>query len=218
ASHGWSHIRVNTQTQSEFSRDVSKTKLLLEEISGTGVKGYRAPSYSISLDNLWAFDKLAEAGYQYSSSVAPVKHDLYGCPDAPRFPVKAASGNLIEIPISTIRILSKNIHCSGGGWFRLFPYTFSRWAINRVNYVDRQPAVFYFHPWEIDPNQPRINGASAKARFRHYLNLRRMEPRLNELLDDFSWGRMDDIFLGSDHPVQKQLTPHKWTIYEPANS
>lgn len=194
ASHGWEHVRVNKQTPEEFRADVAKTKAFLEELGGCPVNGYRAASYSIGASNLWALDVLADCGYRYSSSIAPIKHDLYGMPEAPRFRFTAAAGRLEEVPITTIPIAGKNINCGGGGWFRLFPYGFSKWALKQVNSKELESGLFYFHPWEIDPKQPRIAGASAKTRFRHYLNLSRMQKRLEMLLSDFSWGRMDDVF------------------------
>lgn len=195
ASHGWEHIRANTQTPEEFAVDVTKTRNLLEELSGVPVKGYRAASYSIGSANLWALDVLADCGYRYSSSIVPIKHDLYGMPEAPRFPFHAADGRLLEIPITTIPLAGRNINCGGGGWFRLFPYAFSRWALQQINNKEAQSGVFYFHPWEIDPEQPRPAKLNAKTRFRHYLNLNRMFTRVEQLLVDFNWGRMDQIFL-----------------------
>ena len=195
ASHGWEHIRVTEQEEQAFKQDITRTRALLEEIGGQQVKGYRAASYSIGSQNLWALDTLAEAGYQYSSSIVPVRHDLYGMPHAPRFPFYAAQGKLLEIPVTTLRVKSRNFACGGGGWFRLFPYPFTRWAYHRVNVKEGQPGVFYFHPWEIDADQPRQKGISAKTRFRHYLNLSQMYGRLERLLDDFKWGRMDEVFL-----------------------
>ena len=197
ASHGWEHIRANTQDRAQFRADVVRTKALLEDLSGAPVNGYRAASYSICPDNLWALDLLADAGYTYSSSIVPIRHDLYGIPDAPRFAFSAADGRLVEIPITTIALAGRNINCGGGGWFRLFPYAFSRWAIKQVNGQEQQPCIFYFHPWEVDPEQPRVSGASARARFRHYLNLDRMHDRLARLLDDFRWGRVDEVFMAA---------------------
>lgn len=196
ASHGFLHVRVTQQTPAEFRDDITRTKLLLEDISGSAVLGYRAASYSIGASNLWAHDELAEAGYVYSSSIYPVQHDLYGMPEAPRFAFwPNGEQGLLEIPITTIRILNKNLPCGGGGFFRFYPYAISRWALHRVNMNENQSGMFYFHPWEIDPDQPRQNGISLKARFRHYLNLGRMENRIRALLNDFSWGRMDHVFL-----------------------
>lgn len=195
ASHGWEHVRANTQDRQQFLGDVLRTKALLEEVGGVPVTGYRAASYSIGTSNLWAHEVLAEAGYAYSSSIVPIRHDLYGMPDASRFPYRAANGRLLEIPITTVTLAGRNINCGGGGWFRLFPYAFSHWALRRVNEIERQPGIFYFHPWEVDPGQPRVAGANARARFRHYLNLQKMQARLARLLDDFRWGRMDEVFL-----------------------
>jgi polysaccharide deacetylase family protein (PEP-CTERM system associated) len=157
------------------------------------VHGYRAPSFSIGHANPWAFDALQAAGYRYSSSVYPVRHDHYGMPDAPRFPYRVREG-LLEIPVTTARVLGRNLPAGGGGYFRLAPYRVSRWAIERVNRVDGRPAIFYFHPWEIDPAQPRIRGIGAKTRFRHYLNLERTDGRLRQLLRDFHWDRVDRVF------------------------
>ncbi|MCB1874104.1 MAG: DUF3473 domain-containing protein [Gammaproteobacteria bacterium] len=196
ASHGWDHVRVAKQTPAQFQDDITKTKALLEDISGQRIKGYRAASYSIGANNLWAHELLADTGHEYSSSIVPIRHDLYGIPDAPRFAYKTAEGRLLEIPITTVRLGGRNLSCGGGGWFRLFPYAFSRWAMTRVNQRDAEPTIFYFHPWEIDPEQPRQLGVSAKTRFRHYLNLNRMYPRLVNLIDDFRWDRMDHVFLG----------------------
>lgn len=196
ASHGYSHYRVTSQTRSEFSEDIIRTKKLLEEISGVEVKGYRAPSYSIGKANLWAHEEIERAGYLYSSSVYPVQHDIYGFPEAPRYIFKCRE-RLFEIPISTLQIGERNIPIGGGGYFRLYPYVFSKWAIETVNTKEHKPTIFYFHPWEIDTEQPRQKGAGWKSRFRHYLNLGRMESRLKSLLTDFSWGRMDQVFVKS---------------------
>lgn len=195
ASHGWEHIRVTNQEIADFKDDITKTRTLLEDISGQPIRGYRAASYSIGAKNLWALDVLAEAGYEYSSSIVPISHDLYGMPEAPRFAFQAANGRLLEIPITTITMAKRNINCGGGGWFRLFPYSFTRWALNNVNNKEEQSCIFYFHPWEIDPQQPRQKGIGAKTRFRHYLNLHKMYGRLERLLDDFRWGRIDEVFL-----------------------
>lgn len=194
ASHGYGHERASDLAPPDFDADVRRAKGVLEDLSGTAVAGYRAPSFSIGPGNWWAFDALAASGHRYSSSIYPIRHDHYGMPDAPRFAHPVADG-LIEIPITTLRMLERNLPSSGGGYFRLLPYAVSRWMLRRVNTVDRQPAVFYFHPWEIDPGQPRIDGIDAKTRFRHYLNLERTEGRLRSLLRDFEWGRMDRVFL-----------------------
>lgn len=195
ASHGWSHVRATEQIASEFREDVTRTRLLLEDLTGQQVRGYRAASYSIGAGNLWALDVLREAGYRYSSSIYPIRHDLYGMPEAPRFSFYPSDGQFLEIPVTTVDFMGRKVPCGGGGYFRLFPYSVSRWAMRRVNQRDGQPCVFYFHPWEIDPEQPRQTGINAKTRFRHYLNLSKMEQRLQRLIRDFRWGRMDEIFL-----------------------
>ena len=203
ASHGYEHVRVVNQTPDAFRQDIRRTRTLLEDTTGTAVCGYRAASYSIGRDNLWALDELLEAGHQYSSSIYPIHHDLYGMPEAPRFAFRHKGENgLLEVPVTTVEIGSRKFPCGGGGYFRLFPYALSRWALQRVNGFDGQSAVFYFHPWEIDPEQPRQPGIGLKTRVRHYLNLSRMEPRLNRLLQDFTWGRMDEVFLPA-----KEQTP-----------
>ncbi|MES2878570.1 MAG: XrtA system polysaccharide deacetylase [Pseudomonadota bacterium] len=194
ASHGYGHERASDQSAESFFSDVHLAKIILEDISGSRVNGYRAPSFSIGKKNLWAFDCLTKAGYRYSSSVFPIRHDHYGMPDSPRFPYEVRSG-LLEIPLTTFRVFNRNWPSSGGGYFRLLPYALSRWMLSRVNTVDHEAGVFYFHPWEIDPGQPRIEGISNKTRFRHYVNIDRMEGRLNQLLRDFRWGRMDHVFL-----------------------
>jgi polysaccharide deacetylase family protein (PEP-CTERM system associated) len=194
ASHGYSHHRATDQSAETFSSDIRLAKRLLEDVSGQEVKGYRAPSFSIGRKNLWAFDCIAEAGYRYSSSVYPVRHDHYGMPEAPRFTYESRPG-LIEVPVTTSRFFNANLPAGGGGYFRLLPYPMSRWLVRRVNRLDKKPAVFYFHPWELDPGQPRAAGIDAKTRFRHYINLHRTEPRLRRLLKDFNWDRVDRVFL-----------------------
>ncbi len=162
ASHGWDHVRVNTQTPGEFRKDIERTRKLLQDLSGEPVLGYRAASYSIGASESWAWEQLAEAGYRYSSSIVPIRHDLYGIPGAPRFAFDTAGGRLLEIPITTVPLLGRNINCGGGGWFRLFPYHFSRWALARVNELDGQAGIFYFHPWEIDPLAAAAPGSYAQ--------------------------------------------------------
>ena len=201
ASHGFEHVRVHEQAPGEFRDDVRDTKHLLEDLSGAAVNGYRAASFSIGEQTPWAFEVLAEEGYAYSSSIYPIRHDLYGSPDAPRFAYQPAHGHgLIEIPVSTVTVFGHNMPCGGGGYFRLLPYAVSRWAMRRVNRRDGRPCVFYFHPWEVDPGQPRFQGIPLKARIRHYTNLGRMEQRLRAVLADFAWDRMDRVFLA--HPTQ----------------
>jgi polysaccharide deacetylase family protein (PEP-CTERM system associated) len=195
ASHGYGHQRASDLDMPGFFADISRAKHLLEDLSGVAVKGYRAPSFSIGAANrAWAFDSLARAGYRYSSSVYPVRHDHYGMPEAPRF-AHAAHAAVLEVPPTTVRLFSRNWPASGGGYFRLMPYALSRRLIEHVNRHENEAAVFYFHPWEIDVDQPRIPGIDAKTRFRHYVNIHRMEKRLARLLQDFRWGRMDSIFL-----------------------
>lgn len=196
ACHGYSHTRVTEQTPEQFREDVVRAKSVLEDLGSAEVIGYRAASYSIGASNLWALDILEEVGFDYSSSIYPIKHDLYGMPDAPRFSFKPTEKqSLLEIPVTTYRIGTNNIPCGGGGYFRLFPYSVSKWALKNVNGNDQQSAVFYFHPWEIDPEQPKQKGISLKTQFRHYLNLERMEKRLGRLLADFQWNTMASVFL-----------------------
>ena len=197
ASHGYGHLRASDQSRDEFMDDISRSKCILEDIGGQAVLGYRAPSFSIGPGNLWALDALQEAGYRYSSSIYPIAHDHYGMPDAPRFAFhpNGASG-LLEVPITTVRIGQRNLPAGGGGYFRLLPYALSRGMMRRVNKQDGQPAIFYCHPWELDPGQPRPAGIGIKTRFRHYVNLGRMEARVKALTRDFAWDRMDRIFLG----------------------
>ena len=195
ACHGYEHIRVTEQTPDQFRSDVYKAKNILEQQSGKEIKGYRAASYSIGASNLWALNVLQEMGFKYSSSIYPVKHDLYGMPEAPRFMFEPLQNlDFKEIPITTVRMGTKNWPCGGGGFFRFYPYALSKWALNRVNQQEQKPAIFYFHPWEIDPNQPRQNGLSLKTKTRHYLNLDKMEARLNQLLTDFKWDTMENVF------------------------
>ena len=196
ASHGWAHQRVSDQEPQEFLDDIVRSKALLEDISGQKVLGYRAPSFSIGSNTLWALDLLEEAGYRYSSSIYPIRHDHYGMPDAPRFAFYPKNnGGLLELPVTTVRLFKRNIPAGGGGYFRLWPYAFSRWLLQRINHLEKHSAIFYFHPWEIDYEQPRQQGINAKTRFRHYFNLRHMEKRVKALTRDFSWDRMDRIFL-----------------------
>ena len=197
ASHGHEHSRVSRLGRKSFRNDVEDTRKRLEDTTGKSVIGYRAPSFSIGPDTPWAHDELQEAGYKYSSSVFPIQHDHYGQPNAPRFPYRPTKSGIMEIPMSTVRILGRHWPCSGGGYFRLLPLRYSKWAINRINNLDQMPAVFYFHPWEIDPDQPRIKNIPMKSRFRHYVNLGKFESRLSQVLQEFDWDRMDRIFLGS---------------------
>lgn len=194
ASHGLDHVRADAQQPAEFRHDVRESKRILEDVIQAPVSGYRAASFSIGPRNAWAFEVLAEEGYAYSSSIYPIRHDIYGDPDAPRFAYRPNDRDgIIEAPISTVRVFGRNFPCGGGGYFRLLPYVVSRWQIRRVNRHDRQPSIFYFHPWEIDPEQPRARNLPIKTRVRHYTNLRRMEGRVGRLLRDFRWDRLDTV-------------------------
>jgi polysaccharide deacetylase family protein (PEP-CTERM system associated) len=194
ASHGYDHRRATMLDRAAFVADVTRTKKMLEDLSGRPVRGYRAPSYSIGTRNLWALEALREAGYAYSSSIYPIRHDLYGWPSAPRFAFRLHRDAILELPVTTVEVAGAKLPAGGGGYFRLLPYGMYAWALRRVNARDRQPGIFYFHPWELDPGQPRIDGASLRSRFRHYVNLDVMEGRLRRLLRDFRWGRMDEVF------------------------
>ncbi|MFM5953572.1 MAG: XrtA system polysaccharide deacetylase [Novosphingobium sp.] len=192
ASHGWDHERVFRFDRESFSADLERSKKVLEDASGQRVTGYRAPSFSIDQRTPWAYMALADLGFEYSSSVAPIVHDHYGWREAPRFAFKPLPwADLIEIPVTTAHFAGRRLAAGGGGFFRVLPYGFSRWAIRQVNSVDQRPAVFYFHPWEIDPKQPRVTGASLRSRVRHYTNLDVMAEKLRQLVKDFAWGRMD---------------------------
>lgn len=207
ASHGYEHIKVHSQRPEDFRQDVRRTKQILQDIGGQKVSGYRAASFSIDERSLWAFDILAEEGYAYSSSVYPIKHDHYGMPDASRFTYKPSKRHdLLEVPISTVSLFNRNLPGGGGGYFRLLPYSYTRWAQRRIRETDGQPTIFYFHPWEVDPDQPRFDQAPLRSRFRHYVNLGRMEKRLRTLLQDFPWDRMDRIFLSSEYDDRCQAT------------
>jgi polysaccharide deacetylase family protein (PEP-CTERM system associated) len=200
ASHGLAHYRADSLASSAFLQDAIGSKNILEDTGGVGVSGYRAASFSITRRNLWALDVLADAGYRYSSSVNPIHHDLYGIPDAPRFAFYPLDGSdFMEIPISSVRRFGRNWPCGGGGFFRLLPYWLSVAAMRSVVQKEHQPCVFYFHPWEIDEGQPRIANASLKSRLRHYTNLDKMAHRIERLLKEFKWNRMDEVF-----PVVRQ--------------
>ena len=192
ASHGWDHERVFRMDRAGFTADLERSRKVLEDASGVQITGYRAPSFSIDGRTPWAYMALAEQGYAYSSSVAPITHDHYGWRDAPRFAFKPLPwSDLIEIPVTTAQFAGRRLAAGGGGFFRVLPYGFSRWAIRQVNTRDQRPAVFYFHPWEIDPDQPRVTGASLRSRVRHYTNLGVMSAKLEQLVREFAWGRMD---------------------------
>ncbi|HJT44228.1 MAG TPA: XrtA system polysaccharide deacetylase [Rhizomicrobium sp.] len=195
ASHGLAHYRADHQSRQQFLADVTRAKTLLENIGGVAVNGYRATSFSISRRNLWALNALDEAGYKYSSSTFPIQHDLYGIPEQPRFAFYPFSDSkFVEIPITTLRRFGRNWPSGGGGYFRLFPYGLFKRSLKAIRAEDRQPCTFYFHPWEIDAEQPRIPGTSLKTRVRHYLNLNRTFDRLRMLLNDFRWSSVDQVF------------------------
>ena len=192
ASHGYDHARVYTLDRKQFAGDIRLARMILEDASGTRITGYRAPSFSIDGRTAWAYMELAEQGYAYSSSVAPVLHDHYGWREAPRFAFRPLPwSELVEIPVTTAILGGRRVAAGGGGFFRVLPYAFSRWAIRQVNRRDERPAVFYFHPWEIDPDQPRVGNAPVKSKLRHYTNLDRMAEKLGDLVHEFAWGRMD---------------------------
>lgn len=196
ASHGWDHARVFTLDRERFADDLARTRKVIEDAAGVPVIGYRAPSFSIDQRTPWAYMVLAEQGYLYSSSVAPVAHDHYGWREAPRFAFKPLPwSELIEIPVTTAEFGGKRLAAGGGGFFRVLPYAFSRWAIRQVNRRDGRSAIFYFHPWEIDPGQPRVAGAPLRSRLRHYTNIEGMADKLRQLVDEFAWGRMDVLAL-----------------------
>ena len=194
ASHGWDHTRADAQDPATFRADVLRTRQTLEDIGGVPIRGYRAATFSIGARNLWAFQELREAGYRYSSSINPIRHDLYGMPDAPRTPFRPDEGGIWEFPMTTVRALGRNWPCSGGGYFRLLPAGLYRSGLAHLNRREAMPAIFYFHPWEVDPDQPRVAGCGWKSRLRHYTNLGRMSGDLRRLLRDFAWARMDEVY------------------------
>ncbi len=192
ASHGFSHTPIFRLTPQEFRKEVRKSKRLLEDLSDREVKGFRAPTYSVTKNTLWALKILAEEGYTYDSSIFPIRHDLYGLPEAPRFPFKIKSLGLIEFPITTARFLGIKWPAAGGGYFRLFPYPLTKYLLKRINRKEKMPFIFYVHPWEFDPAQPRIK-APLKSRFRHYLNLKKTEKRFKKLLFDFKFAPVEEV-------------------------
>jgi polysaccharide deacetylase family protein (PEP-CTERM system associated) len=206
ASHGYAHRLIYDQTPDAFREDVRRAKGILESIAGVAVHGYRAPSYSITTRSLWAIDLLIEEGYTYDSSIFPIRHDRYGIPNSPRHPywLERASGKLLEAPATTTTLGPLNVPVAGGGYFRLFPYRVTKWGLARVNRLEQRPAVFYLHPWEIDPAQPRLR-AGMVSRFRHYNNLDKTETRLRRLLQDFRFGTMTQVLddLSSSHQVPR---------------
>jgi len=194
ASHGYAHRLIYDQTPAAFADDVRRAKQILEDASGSRVVGYRAPSYSITPRSLWALDVLLQEGYEYDSSIFPIKHDRYGIPISDRRPyrIERSMGTLLEVPGSTTRIGPLNLPIAGGGYFRILPYSWARWGIARLNRLERRPAVFYIHPWEIDPGQPRLP-VGRLGRFRHYRNLDQTEQRLRQLLKDFRFDSLRSV-------------------------
>ena len=194
ASHGYDHARVFTFDRKTFAEDIRIAREIIEDCSGQKVTGYRAPSFSIDQRTPWAFMELAEQGYIYSSSVAPVAHDHYGWPEAPRFAFKPIPwADIVELPVTTAILGGRRVAAGGGGFFRVLPYAFSRWAIRQVNRREERPAVFYFHPWEVDPDQPRVPNAPMRSKLRHYTGLEQMAGKLRDLVHEFRWGRMDMV-------------------------
>lgn len=195
ASHGYRHRLLYNMSREEFRQDTERSKGLLEDLCGEPVLGYRAPSYSIIQETLWAIDILHELGFQYDSSIFPIHHDRYGIPNASRFPYfhsLSEGRKMLEFPLSTVQFLGRNVPIAGGGYLRLFPYAFIRWGIRRINEQEQRPAIVYLHPWEIDPGQPRVNG-SRFSRFRHYVNLDKTEARLRRLLQDFRFAPLRSL-------------------------
>jgi polysaccharide deacetylase family protein (PEP-CTERM system associated) len=193
--HGYAHRAIYEGNESDFRNDLRRAKRTIEDILGAAVSSFRAPSYSITVRTLWALEILGEEGFEYDSSIYPIVHDRYGIPGAPRFPhLKSlrCGRQIKEFPPSTLRILGSNIPVAGGGYLRLLPYKLTAWAIHYLNHCEKQPAMVYLHPWEIDPDQPRIS-ASWRSRFRHYQNLDSTETKCLKLLDDFSWGSMEEV-------------------------
>ncbi len=195
ASHGFGHELVHAIGAEKFRADVTRAKAILEDAGGVAVHGYRAPTFSIAPRIApWAHAVLAETGHLYSSSVFPVRHDLYGAPDAPRVPWRPDPNGVLELPMTTVRLGGRNLPCAGGGWFRMFPYGLFRTGLARVNAQEKLRGIFYFHPWEIDPSQPRVAEAPPRSRLRHYTGLSTMQGKLGRLLRDFAWDRVDSVF------------------------
>jgi peptidoglycan-N-acetylglucosamine deacetylase len=198
ASHGFYHQKVTEQSYGDFKQDLKSAKALLEDISGQQILGYRAPSFSICEKNPWAFDALMETGHIYSSSTYPVNHDHYGAPTWPCTPHMTKQG-ILELPQATADVLGRRLPVGGGGYFRLMPYWLGKKLINRFHEQHDHPYIFYFHPWEIDPEQPRIEGANLKSRFRHYVNLSRMEGKIEQLSQDYNWVSVAEAYGLTSH-------------------
>lgn len=209
ACHGYSHQLVFQQGIDEFRDETLRAKALLEDTLGEPVRGYRAASYSVTKESLWALDILMEAGFDYDSSIFPVRHDRYGMPDAPRQIHRArrpGGGEIVEFPLTSAPLLKWRLPVAGGGYFRLYPYAFTRHFLRRAVDELKHPFIFYLHPWEIDVDQPRVPGASLLSRFRHYNNLARCEPRLRRLLDDFTFAPVGEVL--REHQAQNELQSH----------
>lgn len=211
ASHGFGHELVHAIGREKFRADISRAKAVLEDVGGEAVVGYRAPTFSIGPRSTpWAHAVLAECGYRYSSSIFPVRHDLYGAPDAPRGAHRPHDDGVVELPMTTVQVLGRNLPCAGGGWFRLVPYAAFRAGLRRVNQVERRAGMFYFHPWEVDPQQPRVDAATRLSRFRHYTGIATMAGRVDRLLRDFHWGRVDQVFADAiGAPPQPSIAPSR---------
>ena len=195
ACHGLTHELVYRQTPEVFRDETRISKAMLEDNIGAPVLGYRAASYSITRASLWAIDILCDLGFRYDSSIFPIAHDVYGIPGAATRPgiMKDSRGNgIVEFPLSTVKVMGRRLPCSGGGYFRLLPYAYTRWALKKINKEDQLPFIFYLHPWEIDPGQPRFK-ASRLSRFRHYTNLSVCEKRLEKLIDDFRFTTVREV-------------------------
>ena len=195
ASHGYGHAQVHTLTPDAFRADIRRAKDVLEQTGGVAVRGYRAPTFSIGPRTPWAYRALEDEGHRYSSSIFPIRHDLYGEPDAPRFAFQPQGGTMWELPMTTVRLFGRNLPCAGGGYFRLLPYMAYRMGLGRLNRGDRQSGIFYFHPWEVDPGQPRVDKAGSAARFRHYVkHCRHVRPAGSADARLPRWDRMDRVF------------------------
>jgi polysaccharide deacetylase family protein (PEP-CTERM system associated) len=206
ANHGSNHDRVFTMTRDQFAADIDRARKTIEDASSTRVLGYRAPSFSIDPRTPWAHEVLAEQGYAYSSSVAPIKHDHYGWADAPRFAFRPVKGSdFVEVPVTTAMLAGKRLAAGGGGFFRILPYAFSRWAVAQVNQADKRPAIIYFHPWEIDPGQPRVANAPIRSKLRHYTRLDAMAGKLERLMRDFQWDRLDNIVAAEKAKMREMM-------------
>ncbi len=204
ASHGYSHQLIYNQSPEEFRQETRKSKEILEDAVGGQIGGYRAASYSITSRSLWALDILSDLGFRYDSSIFPVRHDRYGISNAPRFPHNINLGDgkrMLEFPVATLNIWGYRLPVGGGGYFRIFPYSLIAYAISYLNEVERQPAMFYLHPWELDPDQPRIQ-AGLVSRFRHYHNLKKCEQRLRKLLDGKSFATVTNVLERYNKPLK----------------